>query len=106
MYLIPMSYYNIFSLARAKWSDFDTEAKKLGRETNKSIKANGECFLTSLQLAFKHDYGQRYMFDYLKEEIFEEIKCDFEILSFVHYQFSTRHALFNAFVSEISQIYA
>ena len=71
-----MSYYNIFSLARAKWSDFDTEAKKLGRETNKSIKANGECFLTSLQLAFEHDYGQRYTLDYLKEEIFEEIKRD------------------------------
>ena len=91
-----MSYYNIFSLAQAKWSDLDTEAKKLGRETNKSIKANGECFLTSFQLAFEHDYGQRYTLDYLKEEI----------LSFVHYRFSTRHALFNVFVSEISQIYA
>ena len=71
-----MSYYNIFSLAWAKWLDFDTEAKKLGRETNKSIKVNGECFLMSLQLAFERDYGQRYMLNYLKEEIFEEIKCD------------------------------
>ena len=76
MFLFVIACYNIFSLARATWSGFDAKAKELGHETNHSIKADGECFLSSLQLAFSRDYGVKHSMDYLKEEIFDEIQRD------------------------------